>query len=321
MKILILGGAGFLGTNLVRKCLSHKNNKVTVVDSLDPLLKSTTENLGDSLKSINFIKGDIRDRKLMDKVVKNQDVIFNCAAQTSHPLSINNPILDTEINCIGTLTVLEAIRNNNKNAKVIYTASSTVTGKARHLKIDEEHAERPLDIYSANKGVSEKYHFIYHHVHGLKTVSLRFANLFGPYGKGYPEFGFINYFIDLAYNDKKIPIYGTGRQMRNVMYVEDAVDLLYKTISYDKIYGDIYFAAHREHYSIYDIAKEILSVMGRGKINKIPWPDIRKKMEINDIVITGEQLFYMTKWEPKFNLREGLMRTKEIMDQQLSVKV
>src|SRR3989338_5020664 len=138
MKILILGGAGFLGNNLIRRCLQDKENKITVVDSLEPLLKTDIHLLDDIRSKIEFIKGDMRNETLMNRVVKNKDVIYNCAGQTSHPLSLQNPFLDVDINCRGNLTVLEAIRNHNKDAKVIYTSSSTITGKARHIHIDEE---------------------------------------------------------------------------------------------------------------------------------------------------------------------------------------
>jgi UDP-glucose 4-epimerase len=314
MNILILGGAGFLGNNLVRTCLKKGKNKIVVVDSLEPRLKSNLDNLKEVLPKITFIKGDIRDRKLMDRVVKNQDVIFNCAGQTSHPLSLEDPFFDVEINCLGNLTVLEAVKKNNKKARLIYTSSSTLIGKAIGETVDEKHGEKPLDIYSANKGIVEKYYYIYSKVHGLTTLSLRFANLYGPYGKASSDFGFINYFIDLAYRDKEIPIYGNGSQIRNVMYAEDAADLLYRCALKKDIFNDVYFAVHREHYSILQIAKQIISVFAKGKIKKIPWPDIRKKIEIDNVVISGAKLFYKTKWEPKYNLREGLMKTKRILE-------
>lgn len=317
MNILILGGAGFLGNNLVRKCLEKGKNNILVVDSLDPRLKSNLDDLREVLPLIKFIKGDIRELKLMNRVVKNQDVIFNCAAQTSHPLSLLDPFFDIEVNCLGNLTLLEAVRNNNKKVRLIYISSSTVIGKALVENIDEKHGERPLDIYSANKGAAEKYYYIYNRVYGLKTLILRFANLYGPYGKGYPEFGFANYFIHLAHNGKEIPIYGNGSQIRNVMYAEDACDLLYECISYDNLFGDVYFAVHREHYSIMQITKDIISVFKKGKIKKIKWPTIRKRVEIDNVIITGAKLFYKIRWEPKYNLREGLIKTKEILDKQL----
>ena len=93
-------------------------------------------------------------------------------------------------------------------------AAAKTIGKAVADVVDEEHSERPLEIYSANKGVAEKYYRIYHRVHDLKTVVLRFANLYGPYGKGFPEFGFINYFISLAQAGEEIRIFGDGAEVR-----------------------------------------------------------------------------------------------------------
>lgn len=314
MNILILGGAGFLGCNLVRRCLGDSNNNVTVVDSLDPIFKSSFENLQGTANAIEFIQGDMRDMALMEKVVQGKDVIFNCAAQTSHTLSIKDPIFDAEINCIGNLSLLEAVRKFNKNARIIYTSSSTVIGRSIGDIVTESHKEFPLDIYSANKCVAEKYYYIYHKVHNIKTLSLRFANLYGQYGKGFSDFGFINYFIWLAANDREITIFGDGRQSRNVMYVEDAADLLYHCISHDRLYGDIYFAVHKEHYPILRIAREIISVFGKGKLVKKRWPQVRKKIEVGDIIISGAKLYYETRWEPQYTLREGLLRTKEIMN-------
>jgi len=318
MNILILGGAGFLGNNLVRRCLKEKNH-ITVVDSLDSRLKSKESDLKEVINSIDFIRGDILDKNLMAKVVKNKDVIFNCAAQSSHTLSFKDPYFDIQVNCIGNITLLEAVKNYNKDALVIYTSSSTVIGRAKGETVDEKHSEWPLDIYSANKCAAEKYYYIYNKVYNLHTLILRFANLYGPYGKGYPDFGFINYFISLAYEDKDITIYGNGSQMRNVMYVEDAVDLLYECIFHKKIFGDVYFAVHTEHYSVKRIVEEIISVFGKGRIKMIDWPDIRKKIEIDSVIISGAKLFYKLKFEPRYSLHEGLLKTKEIIERKKEI--
>jgi len=198
MKVLIIGGAGFLGSNLVRRCLAEKSCQVTVLDSLEPLGHPTTENLQAVWSKIHFMRGDIRNETLLAEIVQGKDIIFNCAAQTSHALSVQYPLLDADINCIGSLKLLEAVRLLNKDAVVVYSSSSTVIGKALNGIADEDHPERPLEIYSANKGVAEKYYRIYHSHYDLKTVVLRFANLYGPFGKGYSEFGFVNYFMNLA---------------------------------------------------------------------------------------------------------------------------
>lgn len=316
MNILILGGAGFVGSNLVRYCLQDKKNKITVIDSLEPRLSSSIDNVSDILHKINFIKGDIRDSKLMKKVVVGNDVIFNCAAQSSHPLSLKDPIFDIQTNCIGNITVLESVKNCNPSCKVVYISSSTVIGKAINDIVDESHGEKPLDIYSANKGVSEKYHYIYHKVYDLNTIVLRFANIYGPYGKGFSEYGFVNYFIWLAQHGKKIPIYGDGNQTRNVMYVEDAVDLIYKCANERKLIGQIFFAVHTEHYTVKQIAQEIIKIFSNGSIEMIPWPDIRRRIEIDKLQISGKKLYQLLHWKPRFNLQEGLEKTKSIIEKQ-----
>src|SRR5210317_585262 len=177
MKVLIIGGAGFLGSNLVRRCLSDNSCRVTVLDSLEPLVHSSTQNLQEVWSKIRFIRGDIRNETLLAEIVQDKDLIFNCAAQTSHALSIQYPLLDADINCMGSLKLLEAVRLLNKDAVVVYSSTSTVIGKALNEIADEDHPERPLEIYSANKGVAEKYYRIYHSHYDLKTVVLRFANL------------------------------------------------------------------------------------------------------------------------------------------------
>lgn len=316
MNILVIGGAGFLGANLVRRCLAERSNRVTVLDLLDPMLKATTHNLRPVWDRIRFVRGDMADEPLIAELVQGQDVIFNCAAQTSHPLSLQDPIRDAEINCIGNLKVLEAVRLLNPQAVVVYTSSSTVIGRAAGDVIDENHGEKPLDIYSANKGVAEKYYRIYNRVHDLKTVVLRFANLFGPYGKGYPEFGFINYFIEEAWAGKDITIFGSGKQTRNVLYVEDAVEILYRSAQDPRLIGEAFFATHHEHHSVIEIAESIVRTFGRGKLSQIEWPEGRKRIEIDDVRISSDLLRGITGWKPEYSLEQGLERTRRILDGQ-----
>jgi nucleoside-diphosphate-sugar epimerase len=314
MNILILGGAGFLGANLVRRCLAEPEAKVTVVDSLDPHLRSTTRNLRDVWSRLNFVRGDMRDEHLLASVVQGKDVIFNCAAQTSHPLSIQYPLLDADINCLGNLKLLEAVRLLNPTAVIVYTSSSTVIGKADEPVVDETHGERPLEIYSANKGVAEKYYRIYHTLHDLKTVVLRFANLYGPYGKGYPEFGFINYFIHLAWNDDEIKIFGSGDQERNVMYVDDATEILWRAAQYDQLVGETFFATSPEHLSVADIARRIVGGLERGRVNHIDWPEERRRIEIDRVQFSAARLQKITGWKAQYDFDAGLALTKTVLE-------
>ena len=314
MKILIIGGAGFLGANLVRRCLAEPGAEVTVMDSLDPHLRATTANLRPVWKLIRFVRGDLRDETLLAEVVQGQDVIFNCAAQTSHPLSIQYPLLDADINCNGNLKLLEAVRLVNPEAVVVYTSSSTVIGKAQQDVVDEDHPERPLEIYSANKGVAEKYYRIYHTIHDLKTIVLRFANLFGPFGKGYPEFGFINYFIHLATTGQPSRIFGSGAQMRNVLYAEDAADILWMASRNPKLLGQMQFATGDEHLSVSAIARGIVDVFQAGSVEHIEWPDERRRIEIDHVHFSSARLQALTGWKPRHDFLSGLRKTKTIIE-------
>ncbi|HXQ73876.1 MAG TPA: NAD-dependent epimerase/dehydratase family protein [Pyrinomonadaceae bacterium] len=313
MKILIIGGAGFLGAHTVRRYLRDPENEITVLDSLEPELHATTAHLEPVWDRITFVRGSMNDEFVIANVVQNQDVIINLAAQTSHPRSLQNPLLDAEINCLGNLKLLEAVRLLNRKAVVVYASSSTVIGRAVGDLVDEDHVERPLDIYSANKGVAEKYYRIYNRVHDLKTIVLRFANLYGPYGKGSPEFGFINYFIDLARRGEEIRIFGNGEQTRNVLYAEDAADALYVAAQSPQLIGEVYFAAHDEHLSVAQIAEEIARQFGGGQITYVAWPNERKRIEIEQVRISSERFRDLVAWRPAYDFKQGLARTKAIV--------
>jgi UDP-glucose 4-epimerase len=314
VNILILGGAGFLGNSLVRACLAQGGNHVVVVDSLDPSLRSEKANLADTLESIEFIEGDIRNLPLLRDLVKHQDLVFNCAAQTSHTQSISDPVFDAEINCIGNLNVLEAVRAISPDAVVAYPSTSTVIGKALTDEIDEDHIERPLEIYSAHKGVAEKHYQIYSQVHNLKTVVLRFANLYGPYGKGFPEFGFLNYFIHLANTGQDITVYGEGGQARNVMFVDDAADILLRCATDSRLYGGLYFATHHEHLNVSQIAHKIVDTFQRGQVVTVDWPEERRRIEIDSVRFSSAKLRDITGWEPRYSFDEGLASTKKTLE-------
>lgn len=311
MKVLVIGGAGFLGANLVRRCLDARDD-VTVLDSLDPALRASTENLRAVWSRVNFIRGDMGSDATIGHAVQGQHVIFQCAAQTSHPLSQQDPVHDAEVNCIGNLKVLDAVRQLNPEATVVYTSSSTVVGRAVGETVDERHGEAPLDIYSANKGAAEKYYRIFNRVHDLKTVVLRFANLFGPYGKGYPEFGFVNYFIALAREGKAVTVFGDGEQTRNVLYVEDATEILYRAATDARLIGGVYFAAHEEHLPVLDIARGIVETFG-GELRRVPWPDERKRIDVDSVRISSAALREITGWRPGYSFADGLVRTREIL--------
>ena len=314
-KMLITGGAGFLGSNLVRACLKDSGTEVTVLDSLDPHFLSTRESLCDVEDSIRFVEGDQCDEALLAEVVKGQDTIFACAAQTSHPLSIREPLLDVQINCVGNLKLLEAVRRFNPSATIVYPSSSTVIGKALLETVDEDHWERPMEIYSANKGAAEKYFHIYHTVHGLRTAVIRFANLYGPAGKNSPDFGFINYFIAQSARQNTLRVFGDGHQMRNVMYVEDAVSALQiAAVQCDRLAGKSWFATGDEHLSILQIAEAVATEFSAPSVECVPWPEERRLFEVENVRFSSDRFRELTGWHPSVSFAEGLGKTKAMIE-------
>jgi len=165
--------------------------------------------------------------------------------------------------------------------------------------------------------VAEKYYRIYHTLHDLQTVVLRFANLFGPYGKGFQEFGFINYFIHQARTDQEIRIFGSGSQTRNILYVEDAVDLLWRAAREPGLTGGSYFATSEEHLSVREIAETIVQVFKSGRVVHIDWPEERKRIEVEHMVFSSARLRSIIDWKPEYNLKSGLQQTKSITDPQI----
>ncbi|HTL32217.1 MAG TPA: NAD-dependent epimerase/dehydratase family protein [Kofleriaceae bacterium] len=310
MRVLIVGGAGFLGTNLAHLCFSRRDD-VVVLDSLEPRLRSTTDGLATIRDRIKFVQADVRDSA---ELVRDCDVIVNCAGQTSHPVSMKDPAFDIELNCASNIALLEAVRMHNPGAVIVYTSTSTVVGKATAgvAAIDETHLEAPLDIYSANKLAAEKYYRIYHTAHGLKTIILRFPNLYGPYGKPFPELGFINYFISLAAGGGEIQLYGTGEQLRNAVYAGDACEVIVAAAERLTAYGTPLFAAHDEHISVAEIALQIVATFG-GSVRHVEWPADRKKIEVDNQVISGARLHSLLGWKAKRSFRDGLAETLERM--------
>jgi UDP-glucose 4-epimerase len=165
-----------------------------------------------------------------------------------------------------------------------------------------------MEIYSANKGVAEKYYRIYHTIHDLNTVVLRFANLYGPYGKGYPEFGFINYFIHQALTGQEIKVYGSGDQSRNVLYVDDATEILWRAAMESRLVGESWFATGDLHMTVRDIAETVVRIVANGEVVHIDWPEDRKRIEIDHVEFSSERLRSIVDWTPLLGFEEGLKR-------------
>jgi UDP-glucose 4-epimerase len=185
-------------------------------------------------------------------------------------------------------------------------------GKLHYQPADETHPEFPTDIYSANKSVSEKYALVYATAYNLNLCVIRLSNIFGPRASIHsPEFTFNNYFIGLALQNKTITVFGDGKQLRNVLYVDDAVNGLILASQTDKTNGETFFAVSDIHYSVDQIAEQTVKYIGAGNVKHVDWPAGRKNVDIGDAVISNKKIKKYISWFPQHNLESGLVKTKE----------
>lgn len=313
-RVLVTGGAGFIGSNLAAE-LVKQGAKVTIVDSMLPDYGGNLYNLREIEDKVHVNFADIRGHG-MQYLVQNQDVIFNLAGQVSHIDSVNDPEADLAINCEAQLHILEAVRHHNPDAVVVYASTRQIYGKPQYLPVDEAHPVSPSDINGINKAAGESYHTLYHMIHGLKTVSLRLTNTYGPHQLvKHNRQGFIGWFTRLVVEGKEIQIYGDGAQRRDLTYVSDVVDAFLLAGQKPEAIGQVYNLAHPEPISLKDLVEVMIDVAGQGSYKLIAWPPEKKKIDIGDYYGAAEKIKRELGWEPTVSVREGIKKSIEFYKQ------
>ena len=220
MKILVTGGAGFIGSHIVDRCVAE-GHEVRVLDNLS---NSTITNLEEHIRkrAIEFLKGDIRDQKAVKDSIRNIDAVFHEAAQVSIPLSMNDPMYTDDVNVRGTLNLLAAA-SEERVERFIYASSSSVYGDPARLPVTEDAPFQPLSPYAASKIAGEAYCLSFWKARGLPTVCLRYFNVFGPRQSSNGYATVIPVFIRSLLDGKQMKIFGDGKQTRDFVHVRDVV--------------------------------------------------------------------------------------------------
>ncbi|MEM3629453.1 MAG: SDR family oxidoreductase [Candidatus Bathyarchaeia archaeon] len=298
MKVLVTGGAGFIGSHLVERLLKEDCNVVV----LDDLSSGKTENLDLKNRNLLFLKGGIRDKELVKKALKDVEVVFHLAALVDVPFSVKNPLLVNQVNVCGSLNILEESIKNNVE-KFIYASSCAVYGEPQYLPINEEHPTNPLSPYAVSKLTTEKYCQVFNKLYGLKTVSLRLFNVYGPRQEGDSYSSVISRFIRQLRSGKPPIIFGDGSQTRDFVYVLDVVDAFYKAMNAKECAGEINVGSGKET-SIKELAKILINKFGFKNIKPVYAKpregDIRRSWA--DIEKAKHKLGY----KPNFTLHNGL---------------
>jgi dTDP-glucose 4,6-dehydratase len=306
MKILVTGGLGFIGSNLIRYMLKeHKDFEIINLDKMG--IGSNEKNLRDleGDERYRFIKGDILDFGLVSELIKKVDAVVNLAAETHVDRSIANPRSFLESNTIGTFNILEAARIYNPRIRILHMSTDEVYSDILSGSYREEDRLKPSSPYSASKAAADMFCLAYHRTYRLDVIIARCTNNFGPYQ--FPE-KLIPKTVIRARLGMKVPIYGSGKNVRDWLYVLDnceAIDLLLQNGKAGEIYN---ISAGNELESI-EIVKRVLKIMGKDEkiiefVEDRPGHDIRYSLDSTKI---RRELG----WKPRYSLDEALKSTVE----------
>jgi UDP-glucose 4-epimerase len=305
MKVLVTGGAGFIGSNLVEAYL-NKGYEVVVVDNL------TTGNMQHlaSLKNITFYESGIETPEFLEIVKKEKpDVINHHAAQIDVQTSIHNPMEDASINIVGTINVLQACRENPA-IKLVYASSAAVYGTPEYLGIDEKHPVKPISNYGISKHTPEHYIEVFHDIYGIDYTILRYANVYGKHQDPKGEGGVISILVDCAIENKTFSIFGDGEQTRDFVHIQDIVEA--NMLASEKAQNDIFNIGTAIPTSLNDTIVTFEKIVG-FELDKVTMEE--RKGDIKHNYLSNDKAERKLGWQPKVSLEEGLSLTYEFYKQ------
>lgn len=307
--VLVTGGLGFIGSNLTRR-LVELGARVTVLDNLNPGQGGNLHNLDGVCDDVEVVIGDQADRDVIARLVRGQAVIFNLCGRVAHMDSLRDPFGDLHANATAQLALLEAVRAENPAAKVIYAGSRSQYGRTRTLPVREDHPQAPTDVNGVFKAAAERLHLVYHACHGIRTCSLRLTNTYGPRQlMAHGRQGFFNWFLRRAMDGAELLVYGDGRQLRDVLYVDDAVEAFLLAGMESAADGRAFNVASGTGVRVAELATAAVRAAGRGTVRFVEYPADERPIEIGDFVADITAARAVLGWEPVTPLAEGLART------------
>jgi UDP-glucose 4-epimerase len=308
-RVMVTGGLGFVGSNLATRLVEHGAH-VTLVDSMLPLYGGNLFNIEPIRGAVRVDFSDIRSTSSMDHLVQGQDIIFHLAGQVSHVDSITDPFTDVDININGTLSVLEACRKHNPEAKLVFTGTRGQYGPSTKVPVDEQAPTNPLGMYAITNLTAEKIVLMYNDVHGIRGTCLRVTNTFGPrHHMKHNRYGVVNWFIRLALDNQTIPIFGDGSILRDFLYVDDLTDALLRIGLTDAVYGEVINVGRGVPVSFKDLIATIVRLSGSGAFEFAPFTAERKALEPGNYWTDIGKIRALTGWEPRVSLENGLVET------------
>jgi UDP-glucose 4-epimerase len=283
MNILVTGGSGFIGNELIKRL--SVNHRVRVLDLIEC-----------RIGGVEVTVGSILDRKVVRTALTNMEVVFHLAGQINEGFSRHNPQEDLEINGLGTLNVLEGCGENHLN-RIIFASTAAVYGVPKKDLVDESHETRPVTPYGCSKLCAETYIKAYSTMYGLDYTILRFFNIYGLNGKGVA-----NIFYNKAVKNEDLQISGDGSQYRDFVYVDDAISAYCASLN-DNSRNQTFNIGSGERVTIKELAQEVIQITNsNSKVNFVPTKDVSMKYPVADI----ERARKLIDFNPKYSIKEGL---------------
>ena len=304
MKYLVTGGAGFIGSNIVKELL-RQGQEVRVLDNF---ATGKRENILPLLKNskLTLIEGDLRSFHIARAAVKGVDYILHQGALPSVPRSINDPITSNDVNVLGTLNILEAAREFGVK-RVVCASSSSIYGNSETLPKVETMPVNPMSPYALTKYAQERYCQIFHQLYRLETVSLRYFNVFGPNQDPTSQYSaVIPKFIRLIQQEREPIIYGDGLQSRDFTFVENNVWANIQACTAEKAAGEVINIACGERYTLLDLVRMINEIMGK---NVEPRFEPERPGDVKHSLAGIEKAKQLLGYEVRVDFKTGLERT------------
>ncbi len=313
-RVLITGGLGFIGSNLAAE-LVRLGADVTIVDNMLPRQGGNLKNIEEIQDRVRVNYSDIRNQLSMNHLVKGKEIIFHLAGQVNHVDSMRNPMLDLEINCHGTLTLLEALRHHNRDALVVYSGTRSEYGSSVQLPIGEDHPTNPKGLYAVTNLAAEKMIQVYSDVYKIPSICLRITNTYGPrHQMMHDEYGVFNWFIRKAMDGEELPVFGDGMIIRDFMYIRDLVECLLMTAKCEDARGEVFNVGSGKGITFRDIAEVIVRCVGRGSYKFTEFTSERAEVEPGDYWADISKLTRIVGWQPKVSFEVGIPETVAYYD-------
>jgi UDP-glucose 4-epimerase len=303
LKLLITGGLGFIGSNLVDS-LSKKNHKIKILTKTF----SKKNNIKNSYDKVEIEKINLTNFKRLGQIIEKfkPDIIIHLAGNTSHSKSFEEPLEDIDSNSKTTLFMLEKIRELGLSCKFVLGSTFIVIGKPTKLPVTESTPCNPTTIYGTNKLASEHFCKIYHDVYGLDTVIFRITNSYGPREQVISTKNAVNFLIYEAFNRKEISIYNKGKFFRDFIYIDDVVSGINVILKKGKS-GELYWISSGKKTWFYEFAN-ILEKNTNCKVVFPKTPTYTKKVDVGNFIVNNAKLRKLG-WLPKISINVGIKKT------------